>query len=61
MDQQFPATITGEEESHYKVDVHSGILLQGHSVFSIKGQLSVMGKDVPIVFKSEKSIEGKKS
>jgi hypothetical protein len=61
MDQQFPATITGKEESHYKVDVHSGILLQGHSVFSMKGQLSVMGKDVPIIFKSEKSIEGKKS
>lgn len=60
MDQQLPATITGEEESHYKIDVHSGMLTQGHSELSMKGQLSVMGKNVPIVFHSEKSIEGKK-
>lgn len=59
MDQQMPASLSGKGEDHYKVDMHSGMLLQGHSTLTLKGQLTVFGKDVPLEFHSEKSIEGK--
>ena len=60
MGQQMPANLGGNGEDHFKIDVHSGMLLQGHSTLTLKGQLTVFGRDVPFDFHSEKSIEGKR-
>lgn len=60
MDQSFPATISGEQESHFRVDLPSGLALEGQAKLSLKGTLQVLGKEVPIQIESQKKIEGKR-
>jgi hypothetical protein len=60
MGPDFSAEISGGQESRFKVDVNSGKVLEGHSDLTLKGTIEVFGKEVPIKFKSEKTIEGKR-
>jgi hypothetical protein len=59
MDQQFPAEINGSQEGHYEIDLGSGMLSKGHSSLEIKGSLQIMGKEVPIKVRAEKTITGR--
>jgi hypothetical protein len=60
MGQSFPATISGDQESRFRIDRQSGLVLEGQAKLSLKGTIEVLGKEVPVRIESQKKIAGRR-
>ena len=52
--------LNGDQEGEFKVSMIYGLLLYSKTTTSVKGDIQVMGKNVPIKFKVKKEITSKK-
>lgn len=52
--------IKGKQEGYFEVEVNTGLLLKEESATSIKGEMDILGKSVPLTIKIKRKVEGKK-
>jgi hypothetical protein len=53
------ADLKGEQDGEYQMDIKTGILRQCEVNSEIKGQMQMMGRDIPMTIKSEVSMKQK--
>lgn len=54
------ANLTGKQSGEYEVDMRTGLLINEESSSTIKGEVEVMGRKVPITIKMKRKVEGKR-
>jgi hypothetical protein len=57
---QAAATLKGNEEGKLRLELNTGMILQADSKVSIKGNIEVMGSEVPVSIKISKQVTAKK-
>lgn len=54
------SNLKGSINSNFKTDLKTGILLKSKTTFSVKGTISQMGMDIPVIIKSVKEVSTRK-
>ena len=55
------ANLKGEQKGEFEIETKTGMLISSRMTASIKGNLQVMGRDIPITIKSSIKMTGKKN
>lgn len=60
MGYDFTAVLTGKQEGEFEMEISTGMLLTSKIDSRMEGELTIMGRKVPITIRSTAKIEGKK-
>ena len=58
---QVAANLKGEQKGEFEIETKTGMLISSQITANIKGNLQVMGRDIPITIKSSIKMNGTKS
>lgn len=53
------ASLTGDQEGEYEIEIKSGKVLNGNMSATMKGKVQIMGKDIPITIEHTIKLKGK--
>jgi hypothetical protein len=56
----YTADLKGEQEGKFEVETATGMLLNGNMISDIGGQMSMMGREIPLTLHTSIKMEGRK-
>lgn len=60
MNMNVTSNLKGKQKASYKVDVNSGLMMEGKSKMNIEGSVNAMGKDIPITIETSSTFNSRK-
>ena len=60
MNMNVTSDLKGKQNASYKVDVNSGLVIEGKSKMNIEGHMKTMGKDIPVAIETSTTFSSRK-